>query len=546
MYEDYALHEYENIIKASLGELEEKAVVRRIWEKDPTVWSENTDDEIINRLGWLDLPYKREADLEEIIRVGDAIIEKNFKSIILLGMGGSSLAPEMFQEIFGNSKSHPRLYVLDSTHPNSIINLRESISLPDTLFIVASKSGTTIETISFFYYFWDLIKEINNRSGEQFIAITDPATPLEKMAEERGFFHIFHGPEDVGGRYSAFSVFGLVPAYIIGCDIKSILVSANQMGEKCKIMEDLSRNPGALLGTVMGELANRGLNKLTIFTSPSLSALPYWIEQLVAESTGKDGKGILPVIEEPFDDPDVYSRDRLFVYMFLEKEKYFIEKHKKRLIDKGYPVVSISLSSLYEIGGELFRWEMAVAIAGAVIGIQPFDQPDVQLAKELAKNAMRGGTKDFDNIEGIGVSEKERLRIALNDFFNKLDKGMYIAVQAYLPRNLETKKALEEIQKTILDRYHVPVTTGYGPRFLHSTGQFHKGGPNEGLFIQIIDDPSIDIEVPEQNFTFKKLIKAQATGDFMALKKRKREIIRINLGKNSLQDLAILEEIIKG
>ena len=377
-------------------------------------------------------------------------------------------------------------------------------------------------------------------AGRQFIAITDPHTPLEGLARSRGFRRVFPGSPDVGGRYSALAAFGLVPAALVGLDIGRLLDRAWMMAEACSFCVPDSCNPGLVLGGALGELAKAGRDKLTLFTSPGLSAFPAWLEQLVAESTGKDGRGIVPVADEPPGEPGVYGRDRTFVLIDADTDPHATARTiVDRLQSQGHPVVRLQLSDPFDLGREIFRWELAVAAAGMVLAVHPFNQPDVQLAKDLASRAMSGAglQQSAASDRTIALTRAVDLRAAVKDWIAGAGPNDYVALQAYLAPTDRTTGLLEELRVRLRDRLHVATTAGYGPRFLHSTGQLHKGGPNSGLFLQLVDEPATDVPVPETDYTFGQLIRAQAIGDYEALVQRDRRVLRVQLGSDTEQGL---------
>src|SRR5581483_6417886 len=420
-----------------------------------------------------------------------------------LGMGGSSLAPEVYQRTFGNATGYPELVVLDSTHPEAVRAVEKRIDLQHTLFLVSSKSGTTTEMLSFFYYFWKQVSAKDRAAGKNFVAITDPGTPLEKLARERGFRRVFPGSPEVGGRYAALSLFGLVPAALIGVNVKRLLDEARKMSEASVSCLSPRQCPGLTLGAALGELALAKRDKVTFLASRSLAAFPVWVEQLIAESTGKHGKGIVPVADEPLADPSVYGEDRFFVLLHVPGEDQDLERRAAALETAGHPIVRILLQDKYELGQEFFRWEIAVAAAGSVLGINPFDQPDVQLAKELAKKAMaqsgKGPQPVSPDSQPVSVESAQAFSGALHALLKQITKGDYVSLQAYLQPTAEIEDLLRQIRTAMRDRFKVATTSGFGPRFLHSTGQLHKGGPNTGVFLQFVDQPQKDLAVPETN-----------------------------------------------
>jgi transaldolase/glucose-6-phosphate isomerase len=518
----------------------------RLWQKDPTLWSADPVPELTDRLGWLALPESMRSRVGELRAFADKAKSDGFRHVVLLGMGGSSLAPEVFQRTFGNGSGYPELLVLDSTHPAAVRSVEKRIDLARTLFLVSSKSGTTTETNSFFYYFWHKLAQAKGEPGQHFVAITDPGTPLEKLARKRKFRAVFNAPEDVGGRYSALTVFGLVPAALAGVDMDALLDRARIMSQAASPATRESDNPALVLGAALGELTLAKRDKITFLTSPSLAALPSWIEQLIAESTGKDKKGIVPVADEPLASADKYGADRLFVYLRLDNDDNAeLDRKVAGLESAGHPMIKIELADKIDLGQEFFRWEVAVAAAGSALGIHPFNQPDVQLAKDLAKQAMgKTGGESAPVKEEAAAADPSALRQAVSAWLAKKKERDYLALQAYLSPTAEHTAALREICVSLRDRLRLATTLGYGPRFLHSTGQLHKGGPNSVLILQIVDEPAEDLPVPETDYTFGSLIRAQALGDFTALKQRKRRVLRVNLGSDVEGGLRQLAELV--
>lgn len=490
-----------------------------------------------------------EKQLVHFRALADRVKADGIRHVVLLGMGGSSLAPEVFQQTFGNSSGYPELQVLDSTHPAAVQSVEARLDLHTTLFVVSSKSGTTTETNSFFYYFWDKLKQLKSAPGAHFVAITDSGTPLEKLAAERKFRATFNAPEEVGGRYSALTVFGLLPAALIGVDVGTVLERARRMSEACGASVPEVKNPALILGATLGELAVAKRDKVTFLCSPSLAAFPAWAEQLIAESTGKERKGIVPVAGEGLAPPEKYGDDRLFIYLRLDSdENHTLDRHVAALQANGHPLVRIDLHDRFDLGQEFFRWEFAVAGAGAVLGINPFNQPDVQLAKDLAKKAMSGtdGNKRAASFkEEVSAGDLESLSTAVSTWISKNKTRDYVAVQAYCNPTPECAAALQNLCQLLRDRLGAATTLGFGPRFLHSTGQLHKGGPNSVLVLQLVDKPAQDLAVPETDYTFGALIQAQALGDFTALKQRRRRALRINLGNDAQGGLQRLTEAVR-
>ncbi|MGZ8599853.1 MAG: glucose-6-phosphate isomerase [Actinomycetota bacterium] len=488
-----------------LAALDRDGVVERIWSGDHTVWKDDPS-EIANRLGWLSVTEamrERVAELEHF--AADAAAD-GFRAVVLLGMGGSSLAPEVFMSTFGSADGMPALHVLDTTHPATVRRVTDELDAEGTLFVVASKSGTTTETLSHLAHLWDLAPV-----GRRFVAITDPGTPLEALARERSFRAVFANPGDIGGRYSALSLFGLVPAALIGIPLHELLDSADEMRRACGPAVPAAENPGAVLGAALGASAAEGLDKLTLVLPDRVSGLGDWIEQLVAESTGKEGVGIVPVVGEPLAAPDGYGRDRIFVGATDHEGMDTFER-------AGLATVRLRTVDPGRLGGELFRWELATAIAGHVMGINPFDQPNVQEAKDATTAILAEGA-----IEDPGFDDAAAL-------LKEVRAGDYVAIMAYLDRTPETEDALGRARVGIRDRLGVATTVGFGPRFLHSTGQLHKGGSDAGVFLQVVDAARAgDVPIPGRPYTFGALIDAQALGDLRALRARGRRTARVTL-----------------
>jgi transaldolase/glucose-6-phosphate isomerase len=547
------VHQYLNLgdneprVRARVEEWSRTDFAPRLWKKDPSLWPHASPPVTTDRLGWLSLPRDMHDQVEPITRFAHEIRKEGVRHVVLLGMGGSSLSAEVYQATLGTKKSYPELIVLDSTHPGAIRSLERRIEIDRTLFIVSSKSGTTIETLSLAGYFWDRAQSLRDTPGRRFIAITDPGSPLEALARRRGYRRVFEGPADVGGRFSALSVFGLVPAALIGVDIRSVLDGAWAMMEASVSHASGRENPALMLGAALAELAAAGRDKLTILTSAKLSALPIWIEQLVAESTGKDGRGIIPVVDEPPRSPEGYGPDRNFVHIFLLGSGPSGEERLLDLERAGHPVSRIQLDNLGLIGQEFFRWELAVAAAGSILGINPFNEPDVRAAKELARDVMenRGTPAGEGDIPLLGLDHRDALSDALGHWLDAASAGDYIALQAYLPYDEPAHDVLQNIRSALQDRIRIATTLGYGPRFLHSTGQIHKGGPDSGLYLQIVDDPEDDLPVPDSDHSFGDLIRAQSLGDAMALRQRGRRVIRVTLGRAGVDGLGELLGLVK-
>jgi transaldolase/glucose-6-phosphate isomerase len=499
-------------VSADLGDLEGavddrlmqlKEVVPRIWARDHTVWRDDPA-EITDRLGWLDAPHRARDHVDAWRAFAEEVGGRGLTHAVLLGMGGSSLAPEVFRFVFGVAPGALDLRVLDSTHPDAIAAVERDVPLDRALFVVSSKSGTTIETRSHMEHFLDLVGD-----ASRFVAITDPGSPLEKAARERAFLGVFSPPPDVGGRYSALTEFGLVPAALIGADLDGLLDEAAAAAEACGPDVPIEENPGAVLGAILGEAALAGRDKCTITvegvmddeTVPPLQ-LGAWTEQLLAESTGKDGKGILPVDLEPSGPGRVYGDDRLFLALEVTPDLS--------------PYVTVRGLRPQELGRSMFVLEFATAVAGDVLGIHPFDQPDVQSAKDRTAQVLESGDLSPEKEADPG------------EVLASVRPGDYVAIQAFVPPSNETGSELQAVRARIGDRLRVATTLGYGPRYLHSTGQFHKGGPNTGVFLQVFDEPKEDRPIPGREFTFGQLIAAQAAGDLAALRERGRRAARVS------------------
>lgn len=529
-------------------------VNERIWKKDPTIWRKDPAQqaELADRLGWLNLANSMFTEIKFLEGFADEV-KKDFKDIVILGMGGSSLAPEVYFKTFGNKEGYPRLTILDSTHPLSVKYIVDGYDLKNTLFIVSSKSGGTVETMSFFYTFYEEIKKFSSETGKQFIAITDPGSGLEKLAQQNNFRKIFSTPHDVGGRYSALTFFGLVPAAIIGIDLNLFLTKAIEMTNSCKPEITAKDNPGFYLGALLGTLSLNGIDKLTFFASPKISSFPVWVEQLIAESTGKDDKGILPVADEVFESADVYGKDRAFVFLRLKDDNNkLLDKAFNALSIKKFPIIFIELNDIYDLAEEFYRWEMATALAGAALDIHPFDQPNVQLAKTMAVESLNAYkstgslTKEEPKlIDGklsfYGDVDAGNTSGYIEKFLSQTKEGDYIAINAFIPMTKTNEDLLQNFRLKLRDKYKVATTLGFGPRFLHSTGQLHKGGVNNGYFIEITSDIETDLDVPGQGYSYGVLVNAQALGDLKALRSKDRKVIRINISGSIGNGVKMLE-----
>ncbi len=520
----YSLGGLQPAVDAQVAKLQKDGAPRQLWAKDSTLWSTDPAkrQEIHDRLGWLDVADKMLEKAGEL----DALAEqgRKFSDVVLLGMGGSSLCPDVLRHTFGKVRGHPALHVLDTTDPATILSVRAKIRLASTLFVVASKSGETTETLSHFAYFFAQTR----KNGKQFAAITDPGTSLEKLAKDSGFRWIFSNPPDIGGRYSALSYFGLVPGALMGVDVEELLQRAVEMEHSCADSVPVDKNPGVWLGAVMGTLALKGRNKVTLITSPKVATFGYWVEQLLAESTGKQGKGLVPVEGEPVGKPAVYGDDRLFVHIRMDADP---PNRAVRALEKaGHPVVTLTMRDKLDLGGEFFRWEVATAIAGAILGIDAFDQPNVQESKDNTKKVL-AGFKSRGKLPPAESTPAARAKAGVASLLGKAKKGAYFAIMAYTTRTPGSEAAIAAIRTAVRDRKKIATTAGYGPRFLHSTGQLHKGGPKTGLFLQIVQDDARDVAIPGQPFTFSVLKQAQAIGDLQSLNSRRLPVLRVTLGK---------------
>jgi glucose-6-phosphate isomerase len=500
-------------------------VARRIWSKDSSLWKsdENNAKVIKNSLGWLTVADEMLGVADELVEFAETIRARGFQHVMVCGMGGSSLCPEVLARTFGRQEGFPELLVLDSTDPDVIAAFAQRIDIERCLFIIASKSGSTTEPNVFYKFWYDQLSRRSENPGDNFIAITDPGSPLVETAAELKFRRTFLNESDIGGRYSALSYFGMVPAALMGLDVRRFLDRARQVAQP-----DVTEESALPLGVIMGECANAGRDKLTLVIDPSLETLGLWIEQLVAESTGKEGKGILPVNGELVGTPEVYGNDRLFVSISLGAVSKETKDKLDALAEAGHPVVHRELASVYRLGAEFFEWEFATACAGWRLGINPFDQPNVQEAKdatkELLESFVRRGRLD------------ERDESAADEVFT-IKPGDYIAFLNFIEETPEIDRQFQELRTQLRETTRCAVTVGYGPRFLHSTGQLHKGGPDTGVFFQIIAEDQADFPIPGEDYTFSILKQAQALGDFRALAKRGRRVIGIEISNNSLDAL---------
>jgi transaldolase/glucose-6-phosphate isomerase len=524
------------LVDEAAKRIEKDKAVDRIWAKDAALWkSDDAHKKIIaNALGWLTVPELMQKQVSQLRAFAEAV-KGDFDHVVVLGMGGSSLCSEVTRRLFGERSGYPKLKVLDSTVPEAVRELEQSIDLQRTLFIVASKSGTTTEPMMFHRYFYDRVK-----NGQNFVAVTDPDTQLVRDGQRDNFRHVFINPPDIGGRYSALSLFGLVPAAIAGYDVEALVDRAVHAAHVAHVA-DPKKNPAAMLGTILGVLANAGRDKLTLITPPPLDTLGLWIEQLIAESTGKEGKGILPIAGEPPLKASDYGKDRVFICVRLRGSDDVARL--KELTDAGHPVVDLVLNDPEDLGEIFFTWEFATAVAGALLGIDPFDQPNVQESKDNTKRLLgeftsTGKLNDIDLVPIADANGK------IGSLLATAKPGDYVALTEYIAPSPQRDKAIAQIRETIARELHVATTTGYGPRFLHSTGQLHKGGGANGIFIQMVGTTD-DVALPGEKFTFGTLARAQAIGDYESLKSRGRRAIRIDLGGDIDGGLARLAEVVK-
>lgn len=554
-------------VKATIADWQSRGNMKRLWQRDATLWTGSDEDKW---LGWLDIVDEQVAQQDQLQKFAKEVQQREFEHILLLGMGGSSLCPEVLRMTFGRIAHFPTLHVLDSTDPGQVKAFEHQIDIPKTLFIVSSKSGSTLEPNIFKQYFFERTKQAVGAAkvGNHFIAITDPGSKMQQVAEADHFLHVFFGRPSIGGRYSALSNFGMVPAAAMGLDTKKFLSRAAEMVRGCGPGIPVEENSGAVLGIILGSAANAGRDKVTIITSPGISDLGAWLEQLLAESTGKVGKGIIPVDREHLTSPDVYGSDRVFVYMRLESGADADQDAKVAAIEKaGHPLVRISMADIHDLGAEFFRWEIATAVAGAIIGINAFNQPDVEaskiVTKELTSAYEKTGALPAEKpvVEGSGMKlftdEKNAADLEkaacsdksvagyLKAHLSRIKPGDYFAVLGYIQMNAENEQSLQVLRHLVRDKKRVATCLGFGPRFLHSTGQAYKGGPNSGVFLQITCDDSVELPVPGQKYTFGVVKAAQARGDFHVLADRGRRALRVHLGSNLKAGLAALQAAVQ-
>lgn len=555
----FLLGTYQQSVDRRVAALVAEAAADRVWRRDVTFWGGDAARQrsVANRLGWLDVASLMRERVAEIEAFASKVKADGFADAVLLGMGGSSLAPEVLrQSIAAHVRDGwPTLHVLDTTDPATILAVSDNIDPARTLFFVSSKSGTTIEALSLFAYFHELVEKAKpGHAGENFVAVTDAATPLEALARENSFRHIFTNPGDIGGRYSALSYFGLVPAAVAGVDVARLLDRGIAAATAAR-----GANSDALrLGAALGELALAGRDKCTFIVSPRVESFGLWVEQLIAESTGKEGCGILPVASEPLGTPAHYGSDRVFVQLRLDADSNGAEDALVgALAADGHPVIVIDLEDAYDLGRELFAWEFAVAVAGQVLGINPFDEPNVQESKDNTARVLEefasSGALDASFVSDAGVTvvvggadvAQPSLNGVLEELLEAVTDGDYFAVTAYLQPTPHAEQALSEIRALVRNARHAATTLGYGPRFLHSTGQFHKGGPARGVFLQVTAASTHDITIPQEPFTFGQLKRAQGIGDFQSLVSHGRPVARVHLGTDIDAGLSQLVDAVR-
>ncbi|MDD5560467.1 bifunctional transaldolase/phosoglucose isomerase [Candidatus Methylomirabilis sp.] len=538
-------------VRASLEAWRVGGKVRRLWTRDATLWT-GTDEG--GWLGWLGITEDQQVSGIHLRAIAEEMRSAGFSHALLLGMGGSSLCPEVMTRTFGKQDGYPELYVLDSTDPAQVRAFERKVDLANTIFIVSSKSGTTLEPNIFTQYFFERVGQVisSEKAGSRFIAITDPGSALQQFAESQHFRHIFYGLPSIGGRYSALSDFGLVLTAIMGVDVPKLLDRAEEMAHACASCVPVEENPGAVLGTILGVLATHGRDKVTIIASPGIRHFGAWLEQLLAESTGKAGKGLIPVDRESLGPPEVYDTDRVFVYLRMASAPVPCQDAALDTLERaGQPVVRIAIADPYDLGAEFFRWEIATAVAGSIIGINPFDQPDVEASKVATRQLTSAYEKTgaipseapIMHERNITLFSDEQNAAALKEaagadrslvgylraHLNRLGPGDYFALLAYIEMNEAHERALQLLRHAVRDNKRVATCVGFGPRYLHSTGQAYKGGPNTGVFLQVTCDDAFDLPVPGHRYSFGVVKAAQARGDFQVLAERNRRVLRVHL-----------------
>jgi transaldolase / glucose-6-phosphate isomerase len=559
--------DFAKAVAANIEDWKKNDKVKRLWAKDPSLWTRTDEGKW---LGWLTIVAEQIAQHDKLKKIAAEIEKAGFTHCVLLGMGGSSLCVEVFEKTYGKEPGRPQMHVLDSTDPAQIRTIEKNIDIANTIFIVASKSGSTLEPNIFKQFFYDLVSKARGaaEAGKRFIATTDPGSHLQKVAETDGFRNIFYGVPSIGGRYSALSNFGMVPAAIQGIGIAKFLERTEEMVMGCGASVAADQNPGAILGAILGAGQKLGRDKVTLFTSAGISDLGAWLEQLIAESSGKEGKGMIPVDREVIGASGIYGKDRVFVYVRLDgSSDGKLDADVDALEKAGQPVVRIGVADKYDLGQEFFRWEIAVAVACSIIGVNAFNQPDVEASKietrKLTEQYEKVGSLPAESpfFEGNGVKlfsdpkNTAALKQAvgsdaslvgyLKAHLNRLQAGDYLGLLAYIERNDAHQAQLQKVRHSIRDQKKVATCLGFGPRFLHSTGQAYKGGPNSGVFLQITCDDAADLAVPGQKYTFGIVKAAQARGDFQVLADRNRRALRVHLGADLAAGLTTLQNAIQ-
>ncbi|WP_052346283.1 hypothetical protein [Hymenobacter swuensis] len=540
------LGQYQAAVSARLADFNARNFTAGFWQKQADLWVQDAEAQqsVRSFMGWLRVAETMLPHVEEIQQFAREVRAAGFTHVVVMGMGGSTMTPIVFKQAFEKSADGLPLLVLDTTNPGSVREIEEAVSLPETLFVVASKSGTTAEPLAFGDYFYARLKELKgDKAGENFVAITDPGSKFVTQATAEGYRRIFLNFAEVGGRFSALSYFGLVPAALYGIDINTLLERAIEMMRATGSAGDVAHNPGLELGVALGVLAEQGRDKLTLVVPENLTDLGLWLEQLIAESTGKEGKGILPVAGDPLSGPEVYGSDRVFVYVGFENQPDEENRRKVAALEAaGHPVITILLRDALDLGAEFFRWEVATAVASAVLRINPFDQPNVQAAKTATDQLMKvvvergalpqtstpaleeNGLSYYTSVTGSNAAD------VLKAFFQQAGADNFLCIQAYLMETPALNTELNELRALVQQRLHIATASGYGPRFLHSTGQYHKGGPDTGLFLQLTTDHAQDLPLPGRPYTFGTFQNAQAAGDLEALHNYNRRTLRVHLG----------------
>jgi glucose-6-phosphate isomerase len=541
-----SLGDYADAVAMNLAAAEQNDVAARIWQKDATLWKTEPEHiaEISQRLGWLTVMSTMRAHLAELRAFADEIRRARFQSIVLCGMGGSSLGVQVLRDVVGSARGRPPLFILDTTDPTAIRALARKIEPRRTLFIISSKSGGTIETLSHYHYF------AAHAPAPNFIAITDGGSGLHQLAREKNFRRVFENPADIGGRFSVLSFFGLVPAALMGIDLARLLDRAEEMARACRADVSAEENPGEWLGVALATLAQHGRDKVTFIAPRALASFGAWAEQLIAESTGKEGRGIVPIDGEPLGKPDVYGTDRVFIHLHLTRDSR-TERALAALEKIGHPILRAHWRDAYDVGAEFFRWEFATAVACALLGVNAFDQPNVEEAKVNARQMLTADRRPLSDGQPVWENAQfavyatepiaaNNLRAALRAFFALAQPNDYLALMAYLPPTRAHHTALQTLRVAARDALGIATTAGFGPRFLHSTGQLHKGGANNVLALQITMDSARDVAIPGAAYSFGDLIRAQAAGDWQALARRGRRALRVHLKRGTtLRALAL-------